>query len=229
MASVEVLAGPERRRRWSVEQKQAIVAAAFGPDTAVRDVARQADVTPSLIYRWRRDLRAAANGFAQVLVAPTGDGVAVPAVPAIEIEFADNVRVRIPASVSPALAAAVVEALAATMIPVPSGVRVWLAVGRTDMRKGMNGLALQVQQALGRDPHTGDLYVFRGTRGDLIKIVWHDGIGMSLYAKRLERGRFIWPSPADGAVAISAAQLAYMLDGIDWRNPVFTWRPEVAG
>jgi len=56
------------------------------------------------------------------------------------------------------------------------------------MRKGMNGLALQVQQALGRDPHAGDLYVFRGARGDLLKIVWHDGIGMSLYAKRLERG-----------------------------------------
>jgi transposase len=64
---------------------------------------------------------------------------------------------------------------------------------------------------------------------NLIKIVWHDGIGMSLYAKRLERGRFIWPSPAGGVVAISAAQLAYMLDGIDWRNPVRTWRPEVAG
>ena len=65
--------------------------------------------------------------------------------------------------------------------------------------------------------------------GHLIKILWHDGIGMSLYAKRLERGRFIWPSPADGTVAITAAQLAYMLDGIDWRNPVRTWRPEVAG
>ena len=86
------------------------------------------------------------------------------------------------------------------MIPVPSGVRVWLAVGRTDMRKGMNGLALQVQQALGRDPHAGDLYVFRGARGDLIKIIWHDGIGMSLYSKRLESGRFIWPSPTDGAL-----------------------------
>jgi transposase len=90
------------------------------------------------------------------------------------------------------------------MIPVPSGVRVWLAVGRTDMRKGMNGLALQVQQVLGRDPHAGDLYVFRGARGDLIKIVWHDGIGMSLYAKRLERGRFLWPSPAKPAPAKAA-------------------------
>ena len=113
MASVEVLSGPERRRRWSIEQKQAIVAAAFEPGAVVRDAARQADVTPSLIYRWRRDLRAAANGFAQVLVAPIGDGVAAPRrMPAIEIELAGNTRVRIPASVSPALAAAVVEALA---------------------------------------------------------------------------------------------------------------------
>ncbi len=79
------------------------------------------------------------------------------------------------------------------MIPVPSGVRVWLSVGRTDMRRGMNGLALQVQETLGRDPFVGDLFVFRGARGDLIKILWHDGLGISLYAKRLERGRFIWP------------------------------------
>ena len=113
MACVEVLTGPERSRRWSDEQKQAIVAAAFKPGAVVREVARQADVTSSLIYRWRRDLRAAANDFAQVLVAPIGDGVAAPRpMPAIEIELAGNTRVRIPASVSPALAAAVVEALA---------------------------------------------------------------------------------------------------------------------
>src|SRR3954466_4092497 len=117
----------------------------------------------------------------------------------------------------------------AAMIPVPSGVRVWLAVGRTDMRKGMNGLALPGQAGAGPRPHAGDLYVFRGARGDLIKIIWHDGIGMSLYSKRLESGRFIWPSPTDGALAISAAQLAYMLDGIDWRNPRHTFRPQRAG
>lgn len=115
------------------------------------------------------------------------------------------------------------------MIPVPAGVRVWLAVGHTDMRRGMNSLALQVQQALGRDPYAGDLYVFRGRRGDLVKVVWHDGIGMSLYMKRLERGRFIWPPLGGGGVVISGSQLAYMLDGIDWRNPQHTWRPEVAG
>ena len=115
------------------------------------------------------------------------------------------------------------------MIAVPSGVRVWLATGRTDMRRGMHGLALQVQEGLGRDPHAGDLFVFRGRRGDLVKMIWHDGVGLSLYVKRLDRGRFVWPSPADGVVAISAAQLGYMLDGIDWRNPRHTWRPGLAG
>jgi transposase len=128
------------------------------------------------------------------------------------------------------------------MIPMPADVRVWLAVGRTDMRRGMNGLALQVQEALQRDPHAGDLFVFRGARGDLIKILWHDGLGLSLYAKRLERGRFVWPPDVTGAVAggqpkrpeesaltISSAQLAYLLSGIDWRNPVQTFRPQRAG
>lgn len=115
------------------------------------------------------------------------------------------------------------------MILVPSGVRVWLATGKTDMRRGMNGLSLQVQETLGCDPFAGDLFVFRGRRGDMIKILWHDGLGLSLYAKRLERGQFVWPSAANGSVSISAAQLAYMLDGIDWRNPVHTFRPERAG
>lgn len=110
-----------------------------------------------------------------------------------------------------------------------SGVRVWLATGHTDMRRGMNSLALLVQETLKRDPHGGDLYVFRGKSGKLIKILWHDGLGMSLYAKRLERGRFIWPSIVDGVAVITAAQLGYMLEGIDWRNPVHSWRPTAAG
>ncbi|HSF96503.1 MAG TPA: IS66 family insertion sequence element accessory protein TnpB, partial [Thermohalobaculum sp.] len=95
--------------------------------------------------------------------------------------------------------------------------------------RGMHSLSLQVQEGLGRDPHGGDLFVFRGRRGDLIKVLWHDGVGLSLYTKRLERGRFIWPTPADGAVAITTAQLGYLLEGIDWRNPVRSWRPRRAG
>jgi transposase len=115
------------------------------------------------------------------------------------------------------------------MIPISSGVRVWIATGHTDMRRGMNSLALQVQEGLKRDPHGGDLYVFRGKSGKLIKILWHDGLGMSLYAKRLERGRFIWPQAKDGAMVITSAQLSYMLEGIDWRNPIHSFRPQAAG
>ncbi len=115
------------------------------------------------------------------------------------------------------------------MIAIPSGVKVWLATGATDMRLGMPGLALKVQEALGRNPHSVDLYLFRGRRGDLVKLIWHDGLGLSLYAKRLDRGRFIWPSPADGAICLSPAQVGYLLEGIDWRNPQRTWRPELAG
>ena len=115
------------------------------------------------------------------------------------------------------------------MIPVPAGVRVWLATGHTDMRKGFDGLALMVQETLKRDPHGGHLFVFRGRRGDLIKCLWHDGQGMCLFAKRLERGRFLWPWTADGTVTISTAQLGYLLEGIDWRMPQKTWRPTAAG
>ena len=120
------------------------------------------------------------------------------------------------------------------MIPIPSGVRVWLATGHTDMRKGFDGLAVLVQERLKRDPHGGHLFVFRGRRGGLIKVLWHDGQGMCLFAKRLERGRFVWPSsaPCEGAdctVTITPAQLGYLLEGIDWRLPQQTWRPTAAG
>ena len=115
------------------------------------------------------------------------------------------------------------------MIPVPAHTRVWLAAGVTDMRKGFNGLAAQAQKVLAADPYSGHLFVFRGRRGDLIKVVWWDGQGACLFAKRLEHGRFVWPSPADGKIAITAAQLAMLLEGIDWRSPLRTWRPLTAG
>jgi len=115
------------------------------------------------------------------------------------------------------------------MIPVPSGVKVWLATGRTDMRKGFPGLSLMVQEVLKRDPHGGHLFCFRGRRGNLLKVIWHDGQGACLFTKKLERGRFIWPSVADGTVVITPAQLGYLLEGIDWRMPQETWRPSAAG
>lgn len=116
------------------------------------------------------------------------------------------------------------------MIPVPTGGRVFLAAGPTDMRKGFNGLAALVQDHLRRDPFSGQAFVFRGRRGDLIKIIWWDGQGLCLFAKRLERGRFVWPmTTRAGVVTLTPAQLSMLLEGIDWRAPQRTWRPELAG
>jgi transposase len=115
------------------------------------------------------------------------------------------------------------------MIPIASNVRIWIATGHTDMRRGMHGRARQVQEGLGRDPFAGDVFVFRGRGGSLIKALWHDGIGLSLYAKRLDRGRFVWPQTVGGVVALSAGQMSYLLEAIDWRNPQQTFRPQCAG
>lgn len=95
------------------------------------------------------------------------------------------------------------------MIPIASGVRIWLATGHTDMRRGMRSLALQVQEGLGRDPFAGDVFFFRGRSGSLIKAIWHDGLGLSLYAKRLDRGRFVWPQTVDGVVSLTMGQASY--------------------
>ena len=115
------------------------------------------------------------------------------------------------------------------MITPPLGTRIWLAAGVTDMRKGFDGLAALVQETLRRDPFGGQIFVFRGRRGDRLKALWWDGQGLCLFAKRLEKGRFVWPSPADGCVALTPAQMSMLLEGIDWRAPRRTWRPERAG
>lgn len=115
------------------------------------------------------------------------------------------------------------------MIGLPAGTRVWLAAGATDMRKGFDSLAAQVQAVLGQDPFSGHVFCFRGRRGDLIKLLWWDGDGLCLFAKRLERGRFVWPRAEQGVAALTRAQLSMLLEGIDWRMPQKTWRPELAG
>jgi transposase len=114
------------------------------------------------------------------------------------------------------------------MISLPVGTRVWLAAGVTDMRKGMDGLAALVQTALTENPFSGHVFVFRGRRGDLVKLLWWSGDGMNLFAKRLERGRFVWPQATSGTVSLSAAQVSMLLEGIDWRRPQRSWQPERA-
>jgi transposase len=114
------------------------------------------------------------------------------------------------------------------MIGLLPGTKVWLACGVTDMRKGFDGLAALVQPALHEDPFSGQLFVFRGRRGDRVKILWWDGDGLCLFAKRLERGRFVWPRTAEGAVHLTQAQLSMLLEGIDWRRPIRTHTPQLA-
>ena len=115
------------------------------------------------------------------------------------------------------------------MITVPVGMRVYLAMGPTDMRKGFDGLSMLAQATLLQDPFSGHLFVFRGKRGDLLKILYWDGQGFCLFAKRLEHGRFLWPQTKTGAANLSPAQLSMLLEGIDWRAPQRTVQPRLAG
>lgn len=116
------------------------------------------------------------------------------------------------------------------MIALASGLRVYLACGVTDMRKGMVGLAMLVRQTLAEDPFGGAVFAFRERRAGLIKLIWHDGIGLCMLTKRLEHGQFSWPSAsATGRIALSSAQLAALLDGCEWRAPAPRRRPELAG
>ncbi len=114
------------------------------------------------------------------------------------------------------------------MITIPAGAQVWIAAGVTDLRRGFTGLSAVVQMKLEQDPFGGHVFVFRGRRGDLVKILWWDGDGLCLFAKRLERGRFVWPKTENGKVALTRAQLSMLLEGIDWRAPIRTATPEMA-
>jgi transposase len=113
-------------------------------------------------------------------------------------------------------------------VGLPGGSRVWLAAGVTDMRAGFNSLAAKVQTVLERDPFSGHVFVFRGKRGDLLKVLWWSGDGLCLLMKRLEKGRFVWPQATSGTVLLSSAQLSMLLEGIDWRQPTRTARPTSA-
>jgi len=114
------------------------------------------------------------------------------------------------------------------MIAPPANTQVWLAAGVTDMRKGFDGLSALVQTQLAQHPFSGHLFVFRGRRGDRIKVLWWDGFGLCLFYKRLENGRFVWPQATAGTVALTSAQLSMLLEGIDWRRPARTFDPQLA-
>ena len=114
------------------------------------------------------------------------------------------------------------------MIALPANTQIWIAAGVTDLRRGFTGLSGMVQTKLEQDPFSGHVFVFRGRRGHLLKVLWWDGDGLCLFAKRLERGRFVWPRAESGTVSLSRAQLSMLLEGIDWRRPVRTAAPQLA-
>jgi transposase len=114
------------------------------------------------------------------------------------------------------------------MISLPSGTSIWIAAGVTDLRRGFTGLSAIAQTVLEQNAFSGHVFVFRGKRGDLIKLLWWDGDGLCLFAKRLERGRFVWPQADKGTVSLSRAQLSMLLEGIDWRRPIRTAAPAIA-
>src|SRR6266436_446137 len=116
----------------------------------------------------------------------------------------------------------------ARMIGLPAGTKIWIAAGVTDLRRGFTGLSGMVQTALQENPFSGQVFVFRGRRGDLIKMLWWSGDGLCLFSKRLERGRFIWPQATSGTVFLTPAQLSMLLEGIDWRRPVRSYDPQMA-
>ncbi|WP_084598381.1 IS66 family insertion sequence element accessory protein TnpB [Paraburkholderia atlantica] len=214
------------RPNYTPEYRRQVAVAACEPGISVAKLAQAHGLNPNMVFKWRRQLRAGlfegvAPSTAVLLPvalpdAPTGE-TAEPASLALEPVEPQHGR---PRAVAPR--AALPDA---SMIAPPGGTRVWLAAGVTDMRRGMDGLAALVQSALGRDPFSGHIFLFRGRRGDLIKILWWSGDGMNLYAKRLERGRFVWPQADSGTVHLSAAQLSMLLEGVDWRHPERTWQP----
>jgi transposase len=114
------------------------------------------------------------------------------------------------------------------MIALPAGTRVWIVAGVTDLRRGFTGLSAVVQTKLETNPFSGHVFVFRGRRGHLLKLLWWDGQGLCLFSKRLERGKFLWPKAESGTVNLTKAQLAMLLEGIDWRNIVHTYDPQLA-
>ena len=114
------------------------------------------------------------------------------------------------------------------MITLPSHTQIWIAAGVTDLRRGFDGLSALIQTKLEKSPLSGQVFLFRGRRGDLVKLIWFDGDGLCLFQKRLERGRFIWPQATEGSVSLTRAQLSMLLEGMDWRRPERTWDPQLA-
>ena len=115
------------------------------------------------------------------------------------------------------------------MMFVPAGVKVHLALGYTDMRKAWTGSRCWSRNVLKKDPFSGHLFAFRGKKASVLKILFWDGNGLCLFTKRIDQGGFVWPVMAgyDGSITLTPAQLAMLIEGIDWRAPERVWKPAI--
>ena len=242
---IEVITRGERRRSWSVEQKLEIVAESLEPGMSPIAVARRHGIGTGQLYTWRRQLQEGQSGGIRPRcgaertttagsggnkrAASSGAGGDAPG----RLNGDRAARRGQCMGGCPGRqrsAAAGVGGVGNPMIAPPTGVRVYLACGYTDMRKGAQGLTMLVQQVLAKNPFAeGTVYAFRGRRSNLLKLVWHDGIGLCMLSKRLERGQFIWPTASTGTVMLSAGQLSTLLEGCEWRATARNLRPELAG
>jgi len=206
-----------KRRNWPEAFKRQVVDETLEPGSSVSIAARRHDLNTKELFKWRREMLPKVPP-----ASPTDRTSGV---------YRHRVRLRC-AGVHPRRGRAEDTAAgdrAVAMMGLPAGTRIWLAAGATDMRKGFDSLAVQAQTVLGKDPFSGHVFCFRGRRGDLIKLLWWDGDGLCLFAKRLERGRFVWPRAEQGLAVLTPAQLSMLLEGIDWRRPVRTSQPMLAG
>ncbi|CAE7499763.1 unnamed protein product [Symbiodinium pilosum] len=209
----EVITGVERRRRWPDEEKLTILGEVGVDGETVASVARRHDITRQHIYQWRTEMRR------KGLISDR-KGLLVP------VEVAEDAVSGTSDAHSGSVDLIEVVLTNGDMIGPGTGVRVYLACGVTDMRKGIAGLAAIVQDQLRQKPASGSVFAFRGRRGDRVKILYFDGQGYCLYYKILEKGRFPWPSAADGTARLTSAQLAMLWEGIDWRRPNWGTPPE---
>jgi transposase len=232
----------KRRMRSKLERGQVVEETMQLGAPSVAVIARAHGVNANQVFNWRKLYHAGRlndKAHATELLPVQISGASrpeypLPERPAIAPVFSGSIhievgraRIRVEGSVNPENLRMVLEPTR-PVISLPSNTSIWIAAGVTDMRRGFTGLSAAAQTVLEQNPYSGHVFVFRGRRGDLVKVLWWDGDGLCLFAKRLERGRFVWPQADQGVVSLSRAQLSMLLEGIDWRRPIRTAAPSMA-
>ena len=246
MGNVEIMPRVERRRKWTDAEKAALLAEVEAEGGKVKLVARRHRISESVLYNWRSAWKMAAASVRSpqpVEFVPIGVfGRAHDAAPGtcrrtgasppdraasedrvgrIEITLPNGARVRVDAFVNEKALSRVLRAHEGLgVISLAPGTKVFLACRPIDLRNGFDGLAAKAQQIIGADPFSGHLFLFRGKRGDYLKALYWDGTGLCLFAKRLEKGKFVWPPIVDGAMTLTPAQLALLIEAMDWRRTI---------